>query len=930
MTDSGAHFFCTDLQVHTPRDRSWSGICPATEAERTAFASDFIRVCRSKGLEAVGITDHHDLAFHHYIRDAALNETDQSGNLVAPERRIVIFPGIELTLGLPCQAILLFDPQLTDAHLAQALPALGITPSPPTAAKTCEVERLGINNLNEIAKRLNQLPTLKNRFILLPNVNQDGADSILREGFFQHYKTMVCVGGYVDGSCQDYRKQNILDGNDEAWGSRRIGALQTSDSREANLQRLGRHPTWIKWSEPTTEAIRQACLSPASRIRYSAPLIPAASIMQIEVSASKYFGPLSLRFNPQVNAIIGGRGSGKSTVLEYLRWALCDQPYGPTDVDTGAEVPDYERRRKSLVSNTLESAHGDVAVLLQKDRVTHRIRREAATGRVWLSVGTQSEQETTEEVIRSLGQVQGYSQKQLSHVSVRRNELVRLLTTPVARELSSIETEIRAANSGLKQAFERVEVRRARELQLRDISQDLTSKNERHRTLSAQVRDLPPEQRAEIDAHPAFTAGQTLIDSLTTSLSAVETDLESLLEGVETSIRELPSADTALPRTELQTLRATVDQGLRDASRRLGETVARLRETSGSSMAPIEAATRLIRAHNEAYNAASSENAVVQEHLNSLRVLGEEIAAADRSRVALQAQLEALADAHSRLAAARQRWLDAIRAKESLLGDQALRLTSSEGARLRVTFQRHKHTDVLRNSLQDLVRGAGITVPDKFETAVRNAVSDADPIAAWLTLCEELISLAKVGPHLATGAGLPTSPRLSAAGFIDTELRRVASKLSPSAAFEESLIYPEVSPVFEYMTDDGSYIPFEDASPGQQATALIQILLNQATGPLIIDQPEDDLDNATILNVAEQLWKSKERRQIIFSTHNPNLVVIGDAELVIHCDYGQPGTSRIQISHEGAIDNQEVRTAIAKVMEGGEEAFKLRKEKYGF
>jgi type III restriction enzyme len=140
-----------------------------------------------------------------------------------------------------------------------------------------------------------------------------------------------------------------------------------------------------------------------------------------------------------------------------------------------------------------------------------------------------------------------------------------------------------------------------------------------------------------------------------------------------------------------------------------------------------------------------------------------------------------------------------------------------------------------------------------------------------------------------------------------------------------------VIPIFEYRTDGGEYIPFENASPGQQATALIQLLLGQSRGPLLIDQPEDDLDNTTILDVAERVWGSKEKRQIIFSTHNPNLVVIGDAELVIHCDYCQPGTStRVQVSHQGAIDNPVICEVITRVMEGGEEAFDLRKQKYGF
>jgi type III restriction enzyme len=107
--------------------------------------------------------------------------------------------------------------------------------------------------------------------------------------------------------------------------------------------------------------------------------------------------------------------------------------------------------------------------------------------------------------------------------------------------------------------------------------------------------------------------------------------------------------------------------------------------------------------------------------------------------------------------------------------------------------------------------------------------------------------------------------------------------------------------------------------------------MNQSAGPLVVDQPEDDLDNSTILKVAERLWNAKEKRQVIFSTHNPNLAVIGDAELVIHCAYWQPVQgAKVEIANQGAIDNTKVCEIVTNVMEGGAEAFKLRKEKYGF
>jgi chromosome segregation protein len=138
-------------------------------------------------------------------------------------------------------------------------------------------------------------------------------------------------------------------------------------------------------------------------------------------------------------------------------------------------------------------------------------------------------------------------------------------------------------------------------------------------------------------------------------------------------------------------------------------------------------------------------------------------------------------------------------------------------------------------------------------------------------------------------------------------------------------------PVFEYRARESGYIPFRNASAGQQATALLKTLLNQAGPPLIIDQPEEDLDNPVMLEIVEQVWKAKQKRQLIFASHNANLVVNGDAELVAWCDYRTTGDqSRGTIAGEGAIDVTAVRDAIKAIMEGGEAAFNLRKEKYGF
>ena len=115
-------------------------------------------------------------------------------------------------------------------------------------------------------------------------------------------------------------------------------------------------------------------------------------------------------------------------------------------------------------------------------------------------------------------------------------------------------------------------------------------------------------------------------------------------------------------------------------------------------------------------------------------------------------------------------------------------------------------------------------------------------------------------------------------------------------------------------------------SLGQRASALIIFILTQRENDIIIiDQPEDDLDNQTIYNeVIKELIKLKDKTQFIFATHNANIPVLGDCEQVIVCDYME---DKIAIEH-GSIDSHDIQQKIINIMEGGAEAFDKRREIY--
>ena len=121
--------------------------------------------------------------------------------------------------------------------------------------------------------------------------------------------------------------------------------------------------------------------------------------------------------------------------------------------------------------------------------------------------------------------------------------------------------------------------------------------------------------------------------------------------------------------------------------------------------------------------------------------------------------------------------------------------------------------------------------------------------------------------------------------------------------------------------------PIQQGSQGQRASALLAFLLSFGDGPLILDQPEDDLDNKLISElVVAQIRANKMRRQLLIVTHNPNVVVNGDAELVSVMDFGR---GQCYVQGSGALQDPEIQNNVCSVMEGGREALARRWARLG-
>lgn len=928
--DKGAHFYKSDFQVHTPRDARWSGGEAVTDAERKTYAEELILACRQKGLGAIAITDHHDFAFFPFIKKAAQDELDDAGQPVPEDKRIVVFPGIELTLTAPaCQVILLLDANFPENLLQSVLTVLAISPAPSADAKHATIQRVPqnvISDLSDLYEKLSSHEHLKGRFIVLPNVSETGHGTMLRSGFGNFYKTMPCVGGYTDGPVSNFGTGNIsiIEGKNRDYGFKAIGVFQTSDNRKRNHDDLGKHTTWVKWSEPTAEALRQACLARESRLSQDEPQLPNIWITSISVSSSKFLGNVSLDLNQQYNAVIGGRGTGKSTILEYLRWGLCDQPVENEEDDS------VQNKRKNLIKNTLQDFDGEVHVTFLLNDVRHIVKRNSKKQEILLKIGDGDFTAATEQQIRNLLPIQAYSQKQLSRVGDRIDELKRFVELPIKQELDRVRSEIRDTEAKIRSSYGDLIRKKEIETEIEKNAVEIASLTEQLTGLRKSLKGLSEEDQKTIDQKAKYDNEEAIIENL-------KNELETTQEHVDTLAKTLESEKGEEDEVELENKILIGNIQAKYASK-FSEVEAGVAALSNlfkpASLKAIndeiKAWEKLKAAFDKKYEAAKATAKVNQQQLDQIQAIEKRIGILKKSQTEKRNAVTALGDPEKTYKELRKKWDDLHVQKVSALETQCVQFTTLSGGLIKADIKSSLDTIALTQKFKTAFTSMNIK-EEKIEKICQSIVKATDPIDEWNGILAELEKLAL---HSMEGPdGMPDTPILNKCGFIENERTRIATSFDSTKWIELSVAELEFNPKFFYCTnkDTSEYIEFAEASAGQQATALLTVLLNQYGAPLIIDQPEDDIDSKMSPDIVQQIWKAKSKRQLIFASHSANFVVNGDAELVVCCDYVKAGDqTRGTVKDVGAIDKQAIKEEITLVTEGGKDAFKLRKEKYGF
>jgi len=927
-----------DLQMQTPADaRHWAG--DRLEAGQEAVAAKaFAEACYQQRLDVVGITDHNFLSkdFIPHLQ-TAFDEIERDFS-----HKITLFPGFEFEaagVGRGVHVLCLFEPGTDLTRLDSILTECGVSYPRMNAAGQLEKSD---KNLKEI------LRTTQDKYggiVIMPHAtSNDGifdSDSIaewLQQDQFTNPDLLaVEVPKPVHLMSAGYQRL-LRSGDDCQPGWKRIrpiATLMSSDNKKLvdfdehqkpTPNSIGYRYSWFKMSKPSIESLRQAFLDHESRIilpedvttdTHPAQRVRQATIKSISIKNVAFLADQQVHFSPNMNCVIGGRGSGKSTLLEYLRIILGKDK--SKDLDYGT------KERIKRVRDTLNEPRAEVEVCwVSADGVEDRI--------VWQngSPTVQGRDLADPETFFNSLPLRFYSQQQLNRLteskiddgSVRQAQrLLELVDGFTKNELDELADREHKLKLQIQDAFSNL--RKAKTLE-----KDYKRLQQEHQELDRQWK-ARSEIQEDARQHQLLKAEARYLEGLAGTPGKQFTDVASLAETIAAShvaFQVTDSTHAAWFRQFDDKVKAAKDslaRTIRDAVEQFEAAVEDLKTNDPAWNAIREELDQADAKFSEACAAkglTTDDVGHLQEINQSRTKKQREI---DETGAEIQRLKEAAGDTGLLMQQLHQIWRDQFqkRVEAAERANELAVLNEGRQRFIEVSAKYQQDYKNFRELWQSFAPSDGRTRLGKNwescgETLYTLFTGQEDAESPWQVLEERLsVEQGSTGPDFGSNS--------------QDLFQHIQDNLERWEKLRCSRVQDTVD--MKLFRADGSTagsIAEGSLSDGQRNTAALALLLAQEGGPLVIDQPEDELDsNFVFRELIPMLRKVKSKRQLIMATHNANLPVNGDAELVYAFE-ARDGKGEALAC--GGLDQASVTKAVLDIMEGTEEAFRRRREKYHF
>lgn len=609
-------------------------------------------------------------------------------------------------------------------------------------------------------------------------------------------------------------------------------------------------------------------------------------------------GGTEIELSSGTTLILGGHGSGKSSFQIVIRHAL---EAGPKESES--------LQRARLYQEVIEQN-------LDVGRVCVEVETSLGARYSYERTGTMEPAQVTnddgEAVPASAGRsllfgIDAFGQNELQDIATDSASQRRLLDRFEAEGIREIESEIAKLLREL--AVNALELL-GMDKQIEGLREDSADESE----LGQKLREFHDEEGPDADAMNAAHEQKVLREREERALREIGSRLEAARREEPARLGRLAQAFQAavgpdLVRGANKALFDDVTESLGTLAETLEKASAAVRDGVGEAERVVEEKRTLLASRHgkqdqeyfELVNRSEAGSARATRR-RELQAKYNVAAAAARKRDSLQAARVEQRTVRDRLLAA----LSALRDKRwNVRSRIADRLTADNSPALRVSISQSKDTTAYAKRLAEALQG------QKLKQAV---------------VAKKIVE-AKVGPdELARLIDDGNTERLRERTELDEEkAQRVGDALrGTEALFELEVMGLDDLPLIE-LFDRGEYRPSKSLSPGQRCTALLPIILHQSGRPLLIDQPEDNVDSEYVFHaIVPSLIAAKKKRQILLVTHNANLgtLSLADRVLVLRSD-GQIS----KVDRHGSVD--ELRDEVVRILEGGKQAYRDRGKRYG-
>lgn len=882
-----AKWYKVDFHTHTPESNCFP--------DKSVTPDMWLKAAKESGMNAVIVTDHNSVGY--------IDKIEKIKSAYEENNNFKVFYGIEICVSAEfTHFLLVFDDKMTVVDIQDAVIShLGLQRRDWANTEINVSEDKLKNICDNLGDRLFVIPA---HFASNKGLGKCNINAIKKYNEFINFAAIEVRNNEDIREYENKVREKAINKAVLVSGSDNPSTL---DEHQHSIDGFGKKYTWVKMSSLSFEGLRQVFIDPEHRcinwvelqefdLDYNPNEATHNYISGIKFEGISHMTDMDMRFSPNLNCIIGGRGTGKSTIVDAINYGV-----GHEKDLSKCELLNKTMKNDGKITTYFEFGSNNSYVI--------EINRKKKLLECQVSDEQGVVVNPPEFKIDFYGQKEIFSliEEDDSIAHLDKSPLIKMIDEKVSSEMFSYSDDINDAILAMIKLSDEYKINRKKINEMPTIKAEIEKTEAILKKYKASGIEKAREDYETVDSR--IRQVEKVIDDEVNQLSVSISQYEEFNQWLSNQIENTKKNSENDNNVEMNVINSIIEANveiivlLNKNREAMGKIKESYRATKAYSQRE-EMYDKYMKALEQVRNTHGENIDFLQEQLQNNRIRYSELLTLQTTQRELEGKIEkSISD------------FIAIRLKLTQKRKEIIANLELDTIQIDITAMGH-----MARWKANLQREFG--KEDIFD-AIFQILADY-----VLQSDNDFLNYKKYLQFLLTS----DSGDIESIGITlsDTRFNRLwQDKVKNDTLGSLIKVIPE-DKIRIRIVDNSGMIDINEGSPGQKSAAMLAFILNSGQNPLIIDQPEDDLDNSLIHKlIVQSIRRMKNHRQIIIVTHNPNIPVLGDAEGIIILERNSEGKVTFRKGKKaGCVEEKVIREGICEIMEGGTVAFKKRAEKY--